>query len=145
MRSKLRSAALFGGADPGGVGSLMSVAPGRPKPVTGPLGGSERSERGGMFHRIAPLLEDQLPRFAVDTAKRIDDAPLLAVERALDRLVEPAVGTAPVHEPRRECVGHVREREDRVFVLDRRTRELERRFLAVARELREHDAVGARL
>jgi hypothetical protein len=29
---------------------MMSVAPGRPKTLTDPLGGSERSERGGTFH-----------------------------------------------------------------------------------------------
>src|SRR6185437_5023580 len=34
----------------GSEASRMSVAPGRPKPLTHPPAGSERSERGGMFH-----------------------------------------------------------------------------------------------
>jgi len=52
----------------------LSVAPGRPKPLTCPLGGSERSERGGRYPtvriRAAPDIAARGPR----SPRRLQDA-----------------------------------------------------------------------
>ena len=44
----------------------MSVGKGRPDRLTSPLGGSERSERGGMFHLILEIVDEPDDRFEHD-------------------------------------------------------------------------------
>src|SRR6185312_7485750 len=91
------------------------------------------------------LLKDQLAGLAIDAAQWIDHLLVAAVQRPFDGLVEPAIGAAPIDEVRGKARRRIREREDRVLLVGRRAREPERRFLAIAAELRKVDAIGTRL
>src|SRR5574340_339698 len=98
---------------------------------------------GGAYFAITRrrLLRNHVAGLAAHAAKRIDHRRRCAVERALDGLVQPAFGTLSIDEVRGEGRFGVIEREHGVLLIGRRRRELEGVDLAVAGELREHDAV----